>query len=69
MFNGTQGLISKQSNGSKWLWSPNNINQSVIGIKMSEPIGYGWSIIGTVEAGFDPIFGPIGQFAALASHE
>ena len=32
VFNGTQGLISKQSNGSKWLWSPNNINQSVIGI-------------------------------------
>ena len=27
--NGTQGLISKQSNGPKWLWSPNNINQSV----------------------------------------
>ena len=23
VFNGTQGLISKQSNGSKWLWSPN----------------------------------------------
>jgi len=59
VFNGTQGLISKQSNGSKWLWSPNNINQSVIGIKMSEPIGYGWSIIGTVEAGFDPISGEL----------
>jgi predicted porin len=52
--NGTQGLISKQSNGPKWLWSPNNINQSVIGVKMSEPIGYGWSIVGTMEAGFDP---------------
>ena len=40
VFNGTQGLISKQSNGSKWLWSPNNISQSVIGIQMREPIGY-----------------------------
>ena len=59
VFNGTQGLVSKQSNGSKWLWSPNNVNQSVIGIKMSEPIGYGWSIIGTVEAGFDPISGEL----------
>ena len=55
--NGTQGLISKQSFGSKWLWSPNNINQSVIGIKMSEPIAYGWSLVGTLEAGFDPISG------------
>ena len=57
VFNGTQGLISKQSNGSKWLWSPNNINQSVVGIKMSESIGYGWSIVGTVETGFNPDFG------------
>src|SRR5277367_5050587 len=55
--NGTQGLISKQSYGSKWLWSPNNINQSVIGIKMSEPIAYGWSLVGTLEAGFDPLSG------------
>ena len=57
--NGTQGLISKQSNGSKWLWSPNNVNQSVIGIKMNEPIGYGWSLVGTLEAGFDPLSGEL----------
>ena len=55
--NGTQGLIHKESHGPKWLWSPNNINQSVIGIKMSEPIGYGWSLVGTLEAGFDPLSG------------
>jgi predicted porin len=55
--NGTHGLISKQSNGPKWLWSPNNINQSVIGIKMSEPIADGWSLVGTLEAGFDPLSG------------
>src|ERR1700722_16826300 len=48
---------SKQSNGPKWLWSPNNINQSVIGIKMSQPIANGWSLIGTIEAGFDPLSG------------
>ena len=35
------------------------VNQSVMGIRMSEPIGYGWSIIGTVEAGFDPISGQL----------
>jgi predicted porin len=57
--NGTQGLISKQSNGSKWLWSPNNINQSAIGVKMSESIAYGWSLVGTVEAGFDPLSGEL----------
>jgi predicted porin len=55
--NGTQGLISKQSNGAKWLWSPNNINQSVVGVKMLEPLGGGWSLVGAVEAGFDPLSG------------
>src|SRR5215472_13690952 len=59
VFNGTQGLISKQSNGPKWLWSPNNINQSAIGIQMREPIGDDWLVIGTVEAGFDPISGEL----------
>ena len=55
--NGTQGIVSKQSNGPKWLWSPNNINQSVVGIKMFQPIANGWSLIGTIEAGFDPLSG------------
>ena len=27
--------------------------------QMSEPIGYGWSIVGTVEVGFDPISGEL----------
>ena len=52
--NGVQNIITKQSNGPKWLWTPNGINQSVIGIKMSEPIGWGWSLVGTLETGFDP---------------
>jgi predicted porin len=56
--NGVASFISKQSNGSKWLWTPNGINQSVIGVKMSEPIGStGWSVVGTLEAGFNPYSG------------
>ena len=47
---------------------PNNINQSVIGVKMSQPIANGWSLIGTLEAGFDP-FPAIFQLAARAGHE
>ena len=30
-------FINKQSYGSKWLWSPNNLSQSVVGVKMSQP--------------------------------
>lgn len=57
--NGVANFVSKQSNGPKWLWTPNGINQSVAGIKMSEPIGYGWSLVGALETAFDPYSGEI----------
>ena len=56
--NGVDSFISKQSHGTKWLWTPNGLSQSVVGIKMSEPLwGSGWSLIGTVETGFNPLYG------------
>jgi predicted porin len=53
--NGVANFISKQSYGPKWLWTPNGINQSVVGIKVNQPVAWGWSIVGTVETGFDPL--------------
>ena len=53
--NGVANFISKQSYGPKWLWTPNGISQSVIGIKVNQPVAYGWSIVGTAETGFDPL--------------
>ena len=62
--NGVDSFIQKQSYGSKWLWSPNNLSQSVAGIKMSQPLPglsgpflSGWSLIGTFEWGFNPYYG------------
>ena len=49
--------IQKNSNNTHWLWSPNALSTSVIGVKMEEKIGYGWSLIGVVEAGFNPYSG------------
>ena len=49
--------IQKNSNNAHWLWSPNALSTSVIGLKMEEKIGDGWSLIGVVEAGFDPYSG------------
>jgi predicted porin len=57
--NGVANFISKQSNGPKWLWTPNGINQSVAGVKISQPIAYGWSLVGTLETAFDPLSGEI----------
>jgi predicted porin len=54
--NGVSNIINKMStHGPQWLWTPNGLSQSVVGVKMSEPIGTtGWSLIGTAETGFNP---------------
>jgi predicted porin len=49
--------IQKNSNNTHWLWSPNALSTSVIGLKMEEKIGYGWSLVGVAEAGFNPYSG------------
>ncbi len=54
--NGVSNIITKQStHGPQWLWTPNGLSQSVVGVKMSEPIGStGWSLVGAAETGFNP---------------
>ena len=49
--------ILRSSNNAHWLLSPNALSTSVIGVKMKEELGYGWSLIGVVEAAFDPYSG------------
>ena len=69
--NGVYSFVGKQSYGSKWLWTPNGISQSVVGINMREPIPWfpGWSLVGALETGFDPLFRRTGQRSALARAE
>jgi predicted porin len=55
--NGVNSFVTKQNYGVKWLWTPNGLSQSVAGVKMDQPIGWGWSLIGTVETGFNPYYG------------
>ena len=55
--NNVANIITKQSNGAKWVQTPNGLGQSVVGVNMKEPIGYGWSLIGTWEMGFNPYYG------------
>src|SRR5580658_74898 len=54
---GVANTVQKTSNGPRWLWTPNGINQTVVGVAMKEPIAYGWSVVGTLEFGFDPFTG------------
>ena len=56
--NGVSNIVTKQSSPhSEWLQTPNGINQSVVGLKISQPIAYGWSLVGTAEMGFNPYWG------------
>jgi predicted porin len=62
--NGVDSFITNQNHGVKWLFTPNGLSQSVVGVKMSLPLPFlsgpflsGWSLIGTVETGFNPYGG------------
>jgi hypothetical protein len=43
--NGVASFVSKQSYGPKWLWTPNGLNQSVAGVKESQPIANGCTLV------------------------
>jgi predicted porin len=57
--NSVYSFVGKQSYGAKWLFTPNGISQSVVGINMKEAIPWapGWSLVGAVESGFSPLTG------------
>ena len=69
--NSVYSFVGKQSYGAKWLWTPNGISQSVVGINMKEAIPWlpGWSLVGAVESWIQPLFRQPRQRTALARAE
>src|SRR5580700_7128184 len=57
--NSVYSFVGKQSYGARWLWTPNGLSQSVVGINMKEAIPWlpGWSLVGALESGFNPYSG------------
>jgi predicted porin len=62
--NGVDSFVTKNNRGVKWLFTPNGLSQSVVGLKISQPLPSGpspflsgWSLVGTVETGFNPYWG------------
>jgi predicted porin len=58
--------IQRNSGDAHWLWSPNALSTSTVGIRLSQKIADNWEIVGAVEAGFNPytlrlINGPASQ--------
>jgi predicted porin len=46
--------IQRNSGNKHWLWSPNGLSTSTIGVRLAQPISNGWEIVGVAEAGFNP---------------
>jgi predicted porin len=51
---GASYYIQKQNRSAIWSVAPNAMSQSSIGIKGTEPIGGGFSLVFALDAGFDP---------------
>ncbi len=50
---------SKNAKGSVSTLNNNGLSQSTIGVKIEEGIGLGWTAIGKVETGFNPLWGEL----------
>jgi predicted porin len=46
--------VQNTSVGPRWSWSPNALSASTLGIKMEEPIGGDWLLIGAAELAYNP---------------
>jgi len=46
--------IQRSSGNKHWLWSPNGLSTSTIGLRLAQKVGEDWEIIGVAEAGFNP---------------
>jgi len=51
---GVEELVSKNGQGGHWTVVPGGISQSVVGVKINEPVFGDWSVVGKAETGFDP---------------
>jgi len=46
--------IQRSGGNTRWLWSPNGLSTSTIGLRLAQKLGEDWEIIGVAEAGFNP---------------
>jgi predicted porin len=54
LISGVQELIGKSGNKSMWLATPGGLSQSLIGVRVKEPLAGDWSLVGDWSFAFDP---------------
>ncbi len=61
--------IQRNSANTHWLWAPNALSTSVVGISMQEKLFDDWTLVGVAETGFNPSFGHADQRPAFAGRQ
>jgi predicted porin len=51
---GTTEFVNKFGNKGTFAGTPNGLSQSQVGLKIKEPVAYGFSVVGEIATGFDP---------------
>ncbi len=51
---GTTEFVNKFGNKGTFAATPNGLSQSQVGLKIKEPVAYGFSVVGEIATGFDP---------------
>ena len=54
MHTGVEEFIQKADRAAGWYATPNGLSQSQVGLRIDQPVAYGWSFVGAVALGFDP---------------
>jgi predicted porin len=51
---GASYFLQKMNRSPMWGAAPSGLSQSNLGVQVNEPLGLGWSLVGELQAGFDP---------------
>src|SRR5437660_7912804 len=65
---GASYLVHKTNRSSRWDLAPNGLQNSFIGIKGAEPIGWNTSVVFALDAGFDPYSMKLSSGPGSAAH-
>ena len=59
-----ESLVNRNGNHSRFLIAPNNLSQSGLGLKVTEEVLHGWSVVLNASTGINPQSGQLANLAA-----
>jgi hypothetical protein len=59
-----ESLVNRNGNHSRFLFAPNNLSQTGLGLKAKEEVASGWSVVFNASTGINPQSGELADLAA-----